>query len=138
MDPDDVAAPPGGGADPDDEAFLAHWRESLLDCAWQALAGEEGRGGPAYYSARRLRADRPDATAAALAAELTGRLRAAEPVTEAGFRKLLQRGREVFTDRLVEEVANSVPTRDPDRLAQELIDLGFHTFCKKALERWRA
>jgi hypothetical protein len=64
-------------------------------------------------------------------------LRPAEPFTDAGVRKLLQRGREMLTDLLVAEVAASVPTRDKERLAQELIDLGFYGYCRKALERWR-
>ena len=56
--------------------------------------------------------------------------------TDAGVRKLLQRGREMLTDLLVAEVAASVPTRDRERLAQELIDLGFYAYCRKAMERW--
>jgi RNA polymerase sigma-70 factor (ECF subfamily) len=138
LDADRLAAPPADAPDPDDEAFLAHWRESLLDCAWRALEAEERAGGPAHYSALRARADQPDAPSAVLAVQLTEHGRPGEAVTEAGFRKLLQRGREAFTERLVREVADSIPTRDPDRIAQELIDLGFYNFCKKALERWRA
>ena len=42
----------------------------------------------------------------------------------------------MLTDLLVAEVAASVPTRDRERLAQELIDLGFFAYCRKALDRW--
>jgi hypothetical protein len=42
----------------------------------------------------------------------------------------------MLTDLLVAEVASSVPTNDKERLAQELIDLGFYGYCKKALGRW--
>jgi DNA-directed RNA polymerase specialized sigma24 family protein len=136
FDPDQLAAAPDDTPDPADETFLAHWRESLLDRAWAALAAAEQAGGPPYHTALRLRADQPDAPSGDLAATLTGRLKPAEPFTEAGVRKLLQRGREMLTDRLVGEVAASVPTRDKERLAQELIDLGFYAYCRKALERW--
>ena len=58
------------------------------------------------------------------------------PFTDAGVRKLLQRGREMLTDLLVAEMAASVLARDRERLAQELIDPGFYSYCRKALEQW--
>ncbi|HKB04062.1 MAG TPA: hypothetical protein VKD90_17700 [Gemmataceae bacterium] len=134
VEPDQL---PAGTADAaTDEPFLAHWRESLLDCAWKGLQAAEQAGGPPLYTALWFRADQPDASSADLAAWLTERLKPAEPFTDTGVRKLLQRGREMFTDLLVSEVAASVPTRDKERLAQELIDLGFCGYCRKALERW--
>lgn len=90
-----------------------------------------------YYTALRVRTDKPELTSVALAEYLTTHLRPDMPFSESGVRKLLQRGREVFTDLLVEEVANSVPTREHDRLEQELIDLGFFGYCRRALERWK-
>lgn len=120
----------------EDQAFLAEWRKSLLDRAWRRLEENERAGGPPYYSALRARADQPDAPSGDLAAHLTERLGRTEPFTDTGVRKLLQRGREELTDGLVEEVAGSIPTRDRDRLAAELIDLGFFGYCKPALDRW--
>lgn len=137
VDPDRLAASAAAPAGPDEDEFVAHWREAVLAAAWRSLEDEQARGGPPYYTALRARADRPDGTSGELAAALTELLRPAEPFTEAGVRKLLQRGREAFTDAVVEEVARSIPTRDADRVAQELIDLGFYGFCKKALARWR-
>ncbi|HJZ90890.1 MAG TPA: sigma factor [Gemmataceae bacterium] len=134
VDPDKL--PAADLADPADEAFLAHWRESLLDCAWKGLLAAEQAGGPPHYTALRARADRPDAPSSDLAAWLTGRLKPVNPFTDAGVRKLLQRGREMLTDLLVAEVAASIPTRDREMLAQELIDLGFYAYCRKALDRW--
>jgi hypothetical protein len=37
----------------------------------------------------------------------------------------------------VAEVAQSVPTRDPDVLARELIDLDLMGYCRSALRRFR-
>ncbi|HEX3147123.1 MAG TPA: sigma factor [Gemmataceae bacterium] len=136
IDPDQLAAIDTEESVVADEAFLAHWRESLLDCAWKGLETAERGGGPPYFTALRLRADQPDIPSGDLAAELTTRLKPSEPFTDAGARKLLQRGREILTDLLVTEVAASVPTEDKERLAQELIDLGFFGYCRKALERW--
>jgi RNA polymerase sigma-70 factor (ECF subfamily) len=134
VDPDQLPAADSDGAA--DEAFLSHWRASLLECAWAGLLATEQAGGPPYHTTLRARADQPDLPSGDLAAWLTERLKPAEPFTEAGVRKLLQRGREMLTDLVVAEVAASVPTRDTERLAQELIDLGFYGYCKKALERW--
>jgi DNA-directed RNA polymerase specialized sigma24 family protein len=120
----------------EDQAFLAEWRKALLDRAWRRLEEIERGGGPPYFTALRARADRPDAPSGELAAYLTERLGRAEPFTDAGVRKLLQRGREELTDSMVAEVAASVPTRDRDRLASELIDLGFFGYCRAALDRW--
>lgn len=121
-----------------DETFLSEWRKDLLDRAWQALEQTERETRAPYFTALRSRTDQPDLTSTALAELLTANLKPQSPFTDAGVRKLLQRGREVFTDKLVEEVANSVPTRDRDRLEQELIDLGFFGYCQPALGRWKA
>ena len=128
--------PAADSRDGAEEVFLAHWRKSLLESAWKCLQAAERPGGPPYHTALRARADRPGLPSAELAAWLTDRLKPAEPFTDAAVRKLLQRGREILTDHLVAEVAASVPTRDKERLTQELIDLGFISYCRKALERW--
>ena len=136
VDPDQLSGNSADESSAADESFLAHWRESLLDAAWKGLDAAERAGGPPYHTALRARADAPDLPSGALADVLTDRLKPAEPYTDAGVRKLLQRGREALTDLVVAEVAASVPTRDKERLAQELIDLGFYGYCRKALERW--
>jgi hypothetical protein len=59
------------------------------------------------------------------------------PFTDTGVRKLLQRGRDVFVELLVAETARSIPTNDRDRQEEELIVLGFHGYCKPALDRWQ-
>jgi RNA polymerase sigma-70 factor (ECF subfamily) len=133
VDPDQLPATADNVAD---EAFLVHWRRSLLECVWKGLQEAERAGGPPYFTLLRTRADRPDLSSTELAVWLTSQVAPAEPFTDAGVRKLLQRGREQLTDLLVAEVAASIPTRDPERLAQELIDLGFFGYCRRALERW--
>jgi DNA-directed RNA polymerase specialized sigma24 family protein len=134
--PSAIADPREDDTDGSDEEFLTAWRKALLDRAWRALEVGQHDGGAPYFVALRAHTDRPDLTSAQLAEHLTATLGPAEAFTDAGVRKLLQRAREAFTDLLVEEVAGSVPTRDRDRLEQELIDLGFHGYCRRALERW--
>jgi DNA-directed RNA polymerase specialized sigma24 family protein len=135
VDPDELPAADDSGQAAD-EAFLVHWRQSLLECAWKGLQAAEQAGGPPYYTALQARANQPNAPSGDLAAWLTDRLKPAEPFTDAGVRKLLQRGREILTELLVTEVAASVPTQDKERIAQELIDLGFYGYCRKALGQW--
>ena len=136
LTPGHLAAVAAGPSEPEEDDFAAHWRQAILSEVWKALEQAQARGGPPYYFALRVRAERPDWSSAAIAEHLTAQLRPADPFTDAGVRKLLQRGRDLFCDRIVAEVARSVPTRDPDRLTRELIDLGFFWFCKNALARW--
>jgi RNA polymerase sigma factor (sigma-70 family) len=118
-----------------DEEFLADWRKALLDKSWEALAAAQEPGGPPYYTALRYRSEHAGLTGAQLAERLNADLRPAEPFTEAGLRKVLQRAREKFADLLVEEVARSLQTTCLDDVQQEIIDLGFHAYCRRALSR---
>jgi hypothetical protein len=78
---------------------------------------------------------------AQLAERLAARL--GRPFTAAGVRQLVHRGRELFGDLLVGEVARSlqVDAATPEganRVEEELIDLGLlFSYCKAALERCR-
>jgi RNA polymerase sigma-70 factor (ECF subfamily) len=132
---DDVAAPPDS-LDPDKD-FLTYWRKVLLDRAWEGLAAAQKPGGPPLHTALRWRTEQPDMASAELAARLTEELKPAEPFTDAGIRKVVQRARELFTDLLVAEVARSLGKPTLDELEQEIIDLGFQAYCRKALERRR-
>jgi len=121
-----------------DEEFLAGWRKALLDKAWEGLAALQKPGGPPFHATLRLRTERPEMSSAQMAEALNEQLRPASPYTEAGVRKILQRARDLFTDLVVDEVARSLVNPTPDELEQEVIDLGFQAYCKKALERRRA
>ena len=116
-----------------DAIFLERWREELLDRTWEALAALERQAGQRYYTVLRWRAEHPDVPVARLAEDLSARGRV--PVSEAGVRQTLHRAREKFADLLLEEVARSLQTNDPDRLEQELIDLELLPYCRPALSR---
>jgi RNA polymerase sigma-70 factor (ECF subfamily) len=130
-----VAAPEP--APEDEQQFLADWRKALLDRAWEGLAALHNPKGPPYHLVLRLRSEKPDLSSAQLAGLLTEQLRPADPFTDTGLRKILQRARDLLTDLLVEEVARSLRTTSLDEVEQELIDLGFLSYCRKALERRR-
>jgi len=132
--PDDCVAKEPEGFDSDQE-FLANWRKTLLDSAWDALAAAQTRGGPAYYTVLHFRTENPDLSGAQLVGPLNAQLQPAQPLTDASLRKMLQRAREKFTDLLVDEVARSVQSDAIDEIEQELIELGFQAYCKRALQR---
>jgi RNA polymerase sigma-70 factor (ECF subfamily) len=115
-----------------DRVFTERWREELLDRAWEALAAQQRESGQRYYEVLRWRSEHPGTPAVRLAEELSAR---GEPVTEVGVRQTLHRAREKFADLLLQEVARSLETDDPDRLEQELIDLGLLPYCRPALQR---
>jgi RNA polymerase sigma-70 factor (ECF subfamily) len=133
--PADSAELPPGAADPGqaDVEFIQHWRDELLERAWEALAESESQTGQLYYTVLRWRAEHPQTPAAQLAAQLSAEK--GKPFTEAGVRQTLHRSREKFADLLVAEVGRSLETTAPDRVEQELIDLGLLRYCQPALAR---
>jgi RNA polymerase sigma-70 factor (ECF subfamily) len=124
-------------ADPEpaekDQAFLAHWREELLDRTWLALEAWEQASGQPVHTILRLRTDQPLLSSAELATRLGERLDRRWSVD--GFRHALQRAREKFADLLLQEVIHSLERPSRERLEQELDDLGILAHCRSALDR---
>jgi RNA polymerase sigma factor (sigma-70 family) len=120
-----------------DQAFLTNWCKALLDRAWEGLAAAQTPHGPPFYAALRLRLECPGLTSAQLSEKLTAEYCPGNPISDTNLRKVLQRARELFSDLLVDEVARSLQTQATDVIERELIDLGFHAHCRRALERRR-
>jgi RNA polymerase sigma factor (sigma-70 family) len=130
--PSDGGGPAGAGPaalDALDQPFLDRWREELLAQVWAALAEVERQSGQPYHAV--LRGKVEGARAAQLAGRLSGEL--GRPFTEDGVRQVLSRARKKFAGLLVDEVARSLQTSDPEALEQELIELGLLDYCKSAL-----
>lgn len=121
---------------PADSGFQELWRKELLNRAWHEMENQQPASGPPYHAALRIKADQPDLTAA----ELAERLRDAGKGTyvASGVRQVLHRARELFADRLLDEVARSVMSSDRQVLFDELIDLDLLTYCREALNRRQA
>lgn len=118
-----VEAPDG------DKAFLASWREELLERTWAALA----EANPAFHVVLLCRIDNPDAASAQMAEQLAAAL--GKTVNAAWVRKTLQRAHEKFADLLLDEVAHSLETAEREPLRQELETLDLLKYCQSALER---
>jgi RNA polymerase sigma-70 factor (ECF subfamily) len=134
---EEPVAPAPEGFD-SDEAFLSNWRTILLDRAWDALAAIQTSGGPPFLTVLRFRSDHPELSSMQMVEQLNAQLQPVPPFTDAGLRKILQRARDKFTDLLVDEVARSLQCEANDAIEQELIDLGFQAYCKRALQRRQA
>jgi len=122
--------------DPDAE-FLAAWRKALLDRAWQSLESVQQTTRAPYFDVLRMRSENPQLTAAEIACRLKEADSSARTYSEPGVRKILQRGRELFSDLVVEEVARTLDDPSHDNLEQELVELGLSPWCRAALERRR-
>jgi RNA polymerase sigma-70 factor (ECF subfamily) len=133
--PTDSAELPGQEAalGPSDQQFLEHWREAVMHQAWEDLAQMETRSSPPYYTVLRWRTEHPKQPVAQLARQLNAR--EGRPFTEGHVRQILRRAREKFADFLLEEVSHSLENAEPERLEQELIDLGLFSYCQPALDR---
>ena len=125
---DVLAAPPVDDAE-SVQLFLAGWRAELLERTWKALA----QSNPAYYAVLRLRTQDPELESAQLAERVEAPL--GKGVTAAWVRKTLQRARDKFAVLLLEEVAQSLETAEPEALRKELQELDLLKYCREALER---
>src|SRR5262249_15192232 len=112
----------------DDRRFTQSWREELLARAWEALESFQLRTRQPYHAVLRLPVDPPDRRAAEMAGQLGVQLGRA--LTAAGVRQTLRRARETFGALLRDEVAQTLQEPTPDRLEEELADLGLLQFCR--------
>jgi RNA polymerase sigma-70 factor (ECF subfamily) len=113
----------------EDAAFLASWRDDLLNRTWDALA----RFNAVYHAVLRFRIDNPDAASPRMAQELSARL--GQPLTAPAVRKALQRAHEKFSGLLIEEVEASLEGATAEELREELERIDLLRFCRAALER---
>jgi RNA polymerase sigma-70 factor (ECF subfamily) len=118
---------------PGDSEFQQLWRKEWLNRAWIEMEHQQPPSGPPYHAALRIKADQPDLTAADLADQL--RVAGKGTYGASAIRQVLHRARELFADRLLDEVARSVFSDAPDVLFEELVDLDLLTYCREALRR---
>jgi RNA polymerase sigma factor (sigma-70 family) len=132
---------PSSQSGDEDQQFARYWREELVKWVWHQLEQRDKKTGQRYTVLLRLQMQQPKLRSAQLAEQMTAKL--GRPFTAAGVRQLLHRGREIFGELLVAEVARSlqVDPGDPEggeRVEQELIDLSLlFSYTKNALQRCR-
>ena len=120
------------------DPWLPHWRQCLLDKVWRRLESRESRSlGNLCYTVLRLAVKHPKETSdvlARMASQSSGREVSAE-----AFRKQLSRARPIFAELLLTEVAATLKEPSPQRIEEELNDLGLMRFIQAYLpEDWRS
>jgi DNA-directed RNA polymerase specialized sigma24 family protein len=116
-----------------DRQFTASWRDELLSRAWSALAREQQKTGRPFHTLLRLRTDHPQASSAELA-EAFNKL-GSKVVDATWIRVNLHRSRDLFVDLLLKDLAASLNHAGPERLEQELLELGLYEHCRSTLKR---
>jgi len=125
-----------------DEAFKEDWKQEVINQAWKALERVEKEKGQPYHTLMRLQESESKLRSAQLAERVSAQL--GRPFTAANIRQLIHRGRELFGELIVQEVARTL-REQPDekvpaeRVEEELIELRLlFSYCKDALERYAA
>ena len=133
----EAAEPAVCDADPWDRdldlPFLDSWREQLMALAWTELDKVQERTGQPFADVLRLRVANPDLRSPQLAERLSERL--GRSVTAGWVRLNLHRAREMFVESLLGEVEKSLAKPSPERLEEELSDLGLLEHCRSGLQR---
>jgi DNA-directed RNA polymerase specialized sigma24 family protein len=117
------------------EAFAGIWRDELMHRAWQALAEMEKRTGQPVHVVLRFRTDHPDLPSHDVAEQLSKSQ--GKPLSAEWVRKWLFRGRKVFADLLVVEVASSLEDPSSESVEEELRELALLDYCRAALEDYQ-
>jgi DNA-directed RNA polymerase specialized sigma24 family protein len=120
-----------------DGGWLIHWRQVLLDRAWNALKRHQMRNrGNLAYTVLRVAVEYPDESSH----EHASRTRAisGHPLGAAAFRKQLSRARRLFARALVHEVVQTLDHATPDQVEDELCELGLMEYVQNYLPpKWR-
>jgi RNA polymerase sigma factor (sigma-70 family) len=132
----DVEEAAGPNHDDADPAWDQNWQAAVMDNTWAALLEyEKSVPGSVAYVVLKLRADNPDEDSAKLAARLSEAT--SRTFSAATARQQLHRARLRFAQLLLEEVSRGLADPSPDRVAQELADLGLLVYVREFLpEDW--
>jgi RNA polymerase sigma-70 factor (ECF subfamily) len=116
-----------------DQEFQQHWRDGLLNHAWQQLETDQNQRGGIYFSLLRTRADNPDMSHDELIEQVEQQT--GTRLKPGNLRVNLHRARQKFADYLVDAVASSLSDRTETHLEDELILLDLKKYCEDALVR---
>ncbi len=123
-------------AAPDTDTFEDSWRSCVLERTWNALYQLEQSGGQVpYHTVLRLAVDHPEEDSSQLASRVSEHL--GRPIRADAVRQQHRRGRRLFAELLVREVAQTLEVRTPEALAEELEECGLMAYVRDHLpEDW--
>lgn len=119
----------------DDQEFTAAWRRDLQEHAWARLQMHELRTGKPLYTLLKHKALHNDCRSYQMAeqfADLLGPSASANKV-----RKLLLQARGLYSEMLLNGVAETIDGPSAEVLEEELIELDLHKYCRDALDGWK-
>lgn len=119
-----------------DQDWNADWQRCVLGRVWRTLERhQEQHDGNLCHTVLRLAVDFPEEDSAKLAARaeaLTG-----HPLRADAYRKQLSRARRLFAESLLEEIKQTLESPTPERIKEELIELGLMEYVRDFLpEDW--
>jgi RNA polymerase sigma-70 factor (ECF subfamily) len=120
-----------------DQVWDDAWRKSVLGMAWRALEDfQRDNPGSIAHTVLACRAEHPDDDSPQLAdrvSRLVGR-----PINAAAVRQQLRRARLRFAQLLVDELARGLPDASPQKIEDELAELGLWEYVREFLpDDWR-
>jgi DNA-directed RNA polymerase specialized sigma24 family protein len=127
-----------GAPDPLSEAeWTARWQRSVLQLTWSALeAHQRAHPESIAWTLLRLRVDHPDDDSTRLAARLSEAV--GRTVRPTALRQQLRRARLRFAQLLIEEIARGLDDPTPERVEEELGDIGLMEYVRDFLPPdWR-
>ena len=112
--------------------FTNSWRTELMARAWTALEEVQEKSGKPYYTVLRVRVDNPEMRSPEIAEELTAKL--GRKISAGNARVLIHRSREIYAEKLLDMVEESLHMRSDEELENELITLDLLSYCRPALD----
>lgn len=104
-------------------AWLADWRRCLLERVWDGLEQHQRRqSGNLAHTVLQLVVDHPGENSEQLSARASAA--AGRSISPVVFRKQLSRARRIFAELLVKEVSQSLQDPTPERVCEELVEVG--------------
>ena len=112
-------------------------RTELLAQTWQMLHETQRTGGPPFHSVLKGRVDHPEWSIDELSQAVAEELGHSDLPSNAAFRKLLERARDAFANRLLDLVGQTLGSLDWAHVEETLIDLELRAYCQSALQARR-
>jgi DNA-directed RNA polymerase specialized sigma24 family protein len=124
-DPDALAQVPDEIDDsPMDQEWLTHWRSCMLERVWESLELHERQKQDNHaYTVLRIYVDHHEREDSEVMAERAA-AQLKKPMRSDAFRKQLSRARRLFAKLLVQEVVQTIESPTPDRIEDELVEVG--------------
>ncbi len=115
-----------------DQEWLSQWRQCLLNRVWKRLKKHEQKSpNNLCYTVLRLCALHPGEDSKTRAARLTQS--SSHPLRAEAFRKQVSRARRLLAELLVEEIVKTLDNPLPERVEEELVDLGLMVYVRDFL-----